>query len=250
MQLYSRTFVSILDSSIADNWMVRHVFEDMLKLQDNGILDITREAFSRRTNTPLDVVNSAIEKLESPDPQSRDKEEEGRRIIRLDAHRDWGWRIVNWSKYEAIKTRTDAANRQRRFRQQSLPIPLPTDKTTDLYSDTDSEMSRTVTQHNATVTGEALLQRYAEEIYEIYPRKVAKPLALKAIIKALKTHGYEKVKACTVAYAESRKGQDQQFTPYPSTFFNQQRYNDDPKTWGKLPNQAPQRFVSDFDKGF
>ena len=54
--LYARIFVGILDSSIAEDWKVRHVFEDILKLVDsNGVIDMTLTAFSRRTNTPLDA---------------------------------------------------------------------------------------------------------------------------------------------------------------------------------------------------
>ena len=50
--LYARVFVKILDSSIAENWQARHVFEDMLKLADDGVLDVTRQALARRTNVP------------------------------------------------------------------------------------------------------------------------------------------------------------------------------------------------------
>jgi hypothetical protein len=32
----------------------------------------------------------------------------------------------------------------------------------------------------------------------------------------------------TLAYAQSRVGQDQQFTPHPATWFNQERFNDEP----------------------
>jgi hypothetical protein len=107
-QLYCRVFTQILDSSLADDWQVRLVFEDMLKLADlDGVVDITHEAFARRTNVPLDIVRRAIVVLESPDPKSRATDEEGRRIIRLDEHRDWGWAIVNWEKFERLRSAAD-----------------------------------------------------------------------------------------------------------------------------------------------
>lgn len=106
-QLYARVFTQILDSSLADNWQARHIFEDLLKLADNGIVDMTRQAIARRTNVPMSVVDECITFLESPDPSSRDAEEEGRRLVRIDKHRDWGWRIVNWMKYESIRTSAD-----------------------------------------------------------------------------------------------------------------------------------------------
>lgn len=117
-QLYARVHVSILDSSIAEDWFVRHVFEDFLKLCNfrNGTVDMTRQAISRRLNIPLDKLNPAIDRLEAPDPHSRDPESEGRRLERMDPHRDWGWRIVNFSKYETVRDRAGDADRAARYR--------------------------------------------------------------------------------------------------------------------------------------
>ena len=106
--MYSRVFVQILDSSLADNFQTRHVFEDFLKLCNrDGVVDMTRQAIARRINAPLEIVTAAIAELEAKDPQSRDPEHHGRRLIRLDDHRAWGWRILNWHKYEAIRFGND-----------------------------------------------------------------------------------------------------------------------------------------------
>ena len=117
-QLYSRVFLQILDSSIAEDFMLRHVFEDFLKLCDHktGIVDMTRQALSRRLNIPMEVLDKEISKLESPDPNSRDGDFEGRRIERLDEHRDWGWKILNWQKYDSIRTKADLSMRVARHR--------------------------------------------------------------------------------------------------------------------------------------
>lgn len=118
-QLYSRVFLQILDSSIAEDFTVRHVFEDFLKLCDHksGVVDMTRQALSRRLNVPMETLNHAIGILESPDPASRDMEFEGRRIERLDEHRDWGWKILNWDKYESVRTKADVYLRVSRHRE-------------------------------------------------------------------------------------------------------------------------------------
>lgn len=116
-QFYSRVFVQILDSSIAEDFTTRHIFEDFLKLCDgSGVVDMTRFAMSRRLNVPMETLNAAIARLEAPDPASRDQEQEGRRILPLDAHRDWGWIIVNYQKYQQVKTRADGAARVARHR--------------------------------------------------------------------------------------------------------------------------------------
>lgn len=97
---------------------MRHVFEDFLKLCDGrtGVLDMTRQSLSRRLNIPAEILDKEITKLESPDPASRDPEFDGRRIERIDAHRDWGWRILNWAKYDAVRTKADVYMRVAKHR--------------------------------------------------------------------------------------------------------------------------------------
>jgi hypothetical protein len=69
-----------------------------------------------------------------------------------------------------------------------------------------------------------------EDIYSAYPKKVGKPDALKAISKAVKRFGNTNVLERTMAYAKARNG-DLDFVPNPATWFNQERFNDDPVTW-------------------
>lgn len=183
-QLYARVFVQVLDSSLAQNFQARHVFEDLLKLCDNGIVDMTREAIARRINVPLELVNAAITYLESPDPNSRDPSEDGRRIVRLDGHRDWGWRIVNWESYERIRNRRDDhqrqsdRERQRRHRakvaanKEAPPSPTPPTSEGSTHSDSDSEVtvkSQAVT--NVTVTG--VVQELSRGVCELFQRKAS-----------------------------------------------------------------------------
>lgn len=70
-----------------------------------------------------------------------------------------------------------------------------------------------------------------EEIYSAYPRKVGKEKALKAIEKAIHRikaeHDHAWLLGQTEAYALTRKGEDQQFTPHPATWFNEGRYDDE-----------------------
>jgi len=70
-----------------------------------------------------------------------------------------------------------------------------------------------------------------EQIYEAYPRKVARLDAIKAITKAIKTHGGSKVLAATQSYALAVAGKEKQFIPHGATWFNGKRYEEDPETW-------------------
>jgi hypothetical protein len=64
---------------------------------------MTADAISRRTTIPLDIIEAGLRHLELPDPGSRTPDEEGRRIVRLREHTDWGWRIVNYLKYRELQ---------------------------------------------------------------------------------------------------------------------------------------------------
>lgn len=102
--MYAKIFSQIFDSSIAENYEVRHVFEDLLKLADKtGVVDMTLTAIQRRTNVPLEKVTYAVGELMKPDPLSRSKSHEGRRLIPLDSGREWGWIIVNYEHYREIQ---------------------------------------------------------------------------------------------------------------------------------------------------
>jgi hypothetical protein len=102
--MYAKLFLQIFDSSIAEDYQVRLVFEDMLVLAEmDGCVDMTPEAIARRTNVPLEIVKRGITELSKPDRRSRSKAHEGRRLMPIDPERDWGWRIVNYQKYREIQ---------------------------------------------------------------------------------------------------------------------------------------------------
>jgi len=102
--MFAKVFFQIFESSISDDYLVRHVFMDLLVLSDeDGVVDKTSKAISRITNVPLEVVEMAIAKLCAPDPQSRTPDHDGRRLVLIDENRDWGWKIVNYLKYRQIR---------------------------------------------------------------------------------------------------------------------------------------------------
>jgi hypothetical protein len=101
--VFAKVFTQIFDSSISGDYVVRHVFMDLLVLADcDGVVDMTVDAIARRTNVPKEVVAHAIKELMAPDTQSRSIEEDGRRMTPLDSHRDWGWQIVNYDHYRRV----------------------------------------------------------------------------------------------------------------------------------------------------
>lgn len=129
--MYAKVFTQILDSTLAENYKTRHVFEDLLKLCDpNGVVDMTHEAIARRTNMPLEMVRAEIAELEKPDPRSRNPAHDGKRIARLSEGRDWGWAILNYDVYRKTVTEEQRREKSRlrvqKFRdQRKIETPSP-----------------------------------------------------------------------------------------------------------------------------
>jgi len=102
--MFAKVFEQIYDSSIAEDYNCRRMFMDLLVLADpTGAVDMTHEAIARRTNVPFDEVVRYVTLLCQPDPKSRSKMEEGKRLVPLDKNRDWGWKIVNYQHYRKLK---------------------------------------------------------------------------------------------------------------------------------------------------
>ena len=120
--MYAKVFAQIFDSSIADNYALRHFFMDMLVLADpNGVVDMTPTAIAARTRIPLKEVKKHLEELESSDRESRTPDHDGRRIAKIDEHRSWGWCILNYDRFRKIATelqrREKTAARTRKWRE-------------------------------------------------------------------------------------------------------------------------------------
>jgi hypothetical protein len=94
----------------------------------------------------------------------------------------------------------------------------------------DSPTEQSVSQRKDTTVRTSEKEQVVN-IYDAYPKKVGRPAAVKAIARALKHNSFNRLHELTLKYAEAVKGADLQFIPHPATWFNQERYNDDPKTW-------------------
>lgn len=102
--MFAKVFQQIFDSTIAENYRHRHVFMDLLVMADvDGVVNKTVEAIARTANAPIEEVRDAIEALCLPDPDSQNKEFEGRRLVPIEDGRAWGWRIVSYAHYRAIR---------------------------------------------------------------------------------------------------------------------------------------------------
>lgn len=95
-----------------------------------------------------------------------------------------------------------------------------------------AEVAKNRGQQNATGAVEA--------IYQAYPRKIGKGAAIKAITKATANIHHERLRNKVIEYAQAIAWQENRsLVPHPATWFNQERWLDDPREW-EQPTQGNQ----------
>lgn len=103
-EMYGKVFDSIYDGTLYGHWEAIVTMQQLIVLATpDGVVDMTPQAIAARTSIPLDIISKGLKVLSEPDPYTRTPGEEGRRIVPLDDHRPWGWRLVNHGKYMRLR---------------------------------------------------------------------------------------------------------------------------------------------------
>lgn len=102
---YTKLFGSLVTSSVwSEDDKTRIVWITMLALSNrNGLVEAAMPGLARAANVPLEDCRAALLKFESPDPDSRSRTFEGRRVERVDG----GFQILNYAKYMALMSKED-----------------------------------------------------------------------------------------------------------------------------------------------
>jgi hypothetical protein len=122
--MFIKLFTQILDSSIADNRQLRHLFTDLLLCADpKGMIMMTPSAIARRIGATVEEVQWGLEELQKPDPMSKTPDLDGSRIEALEGL-GYGWRIVNYEAYRAMRDadqmREATKARVKRYREKKM----------------------------------------------------------------------------------------------------------------------------------
>jgi len=230
---YTPLFNSIVTSSVwnEDN-ETRIVWITMLALMDStGKVEGSEAGLAPVARVSLESCVKAIAKLKSPDPYSRTKEHEGRRIIEIDG----GWQIINYQKFrDKAKSR---AEYYRQWRQKQNPTSLNNsnpNKNTDSNSNSETaHNSATVAQQNVTEQNKPKKKSaYTDDFVKFwnsYPRKEGKGKAWEAwqkhkppIAQVLTT--LERYKR-SASWLPDEKGKT--YIPHPATWINGGRWEDE-----------------------
>jgi len=199
---YTKLFSSIVTSTI---WMeddkTRIVWITMLAVADkNGEVQGSIPGLARIAGVSVEDCRAAISKFLAPDPDSRTKDDEGRRIEEIDG----GWVLLNYNKYRDMASKDEQreaeAKRKARYRERlkrnGLSQTVP-DKSQDVpenrhiaeaeaeYKDTLSARAR-----ETALPGEPVLPTVQEVIEFAAMRGIPSDYARDYWAKKTEKHGW------------------------------------------------------------
>src|SRR3990167_6045172 len=112
--MFGKVFASLYQGSLRGQAHEILVFTNMIACADReGFVDKHPRAIAEECGITIEEVRAAIVNLEAPDPESRTPDQDGRRLLKIDVHRPWGWKLTNYLKYRDLK---DEETRRETFR--------------------------------------------------------------------------------------------------------------------------------------
>lgn len=224
--MYNKLFTKILDSSIwLESDATRIVWMTLIAAMDEtGFCSFASAAnLAHRARVNADDCAKAVSCLESPDPNSSDPDNEGRRIERVPG----GWLVLNAGKYRELVTRAVQREKTRirvqKFREKaSGNADVTQEKRSVTPSEAETE-AETDTRAKARIGRTEAFERF----WKAYPRKVAKENARKSFDKC--SGEIEKILGALEWQSKSHDWtkDNGQFIPHPATWLNQRRWEDD-----------------------
>lgn len=211
-----------------------------------GYVELNPKLLAMVLGGSVQEIEQAIDFLMRPDPDSRSKTEEGRRIVK---EGQFLYRLVNYEKYRAIRDKQDRREYQREWDRKKRPSghkrsASPTQSDTVRHSPTGPTQAEADT--NTPLTPPGGDARFAD-FWKVYPKKVAKAQALRAWRKIKPSAELAaEIIAAVGAYARTPAWTKDsgQYIPHASTFLNQGRWEDELPEASESPTldlPAPER---------
>lgn len=125
---FTKLWASILESSIwSEPVENRVVWITMLTMADrNGFVGASIDGLARRANVSIDAVRAALVTFQQPDPNSRNKDNEGRRIEEVPR----GWHILNYTYFRDLRdeqARQEYERARKAAQRRRTPEPMSQD---------------------------------------------------------------------------------------------------------------------------
>ena len=242
---WTKLVSEIVTSSIweEDNTTLRVWIAILATKDKNGMVQGCLRGLARVCNVTPEECAAALAKLEGPDPDSRTKENEGRRLQKIDG----GWVVLNHFKYRNSPVGQDAVNAA--YKQKALVreikeeipgmAPLPKQKPSE-PDQSPEELSALESDFNA--------------FWRVYPKKQNKPDAFKAWIQTkLVRPSIDKIVQSVVdhkTYDRQWNRDNGDYVPMPATFIRGERWLDEYEKVehvNRTPVQPAIEYTPDFD---
>lgn len=116
---YTKLFSSITESTVwGEPYATRIVWVTFLAMTNaRGCVYGSIPGVARRANVTMAEAEAAIAAFLAPDPHSRSKDSDGRRVEEIDG----GWRLINHAKYAKIRDATERADTKREWDRENRP---------------------------------------------------------------------------------------------------------------------------------
>lgn len=183
---YTPLFASIVTGTLYGRWPDIGLWPIVLAIADrHGLVDVTPHYLAGATGLPVDDVIACMKRFCEPDPYSRSKADGGSRLVLLDDHRDWGWQVVNHSKYreKARKASYDSQrtesgiDAERKRASRDVPTSPAMSRAVPL-SDSDSYTNKDKTKN---LLAGRTPPHWFEEFKQVYPKRAGDQQWRKAI---------------------------------------------------------------------
>ena len=222
--VYGKVFSGLWNGSMRGKPNEQLVFVYMLaNCGPDGVIDVVPEVIADATGLALPSVTEAIRMLMEPDPRSRTEGSDGRRIVLVDSHRDWGWLIVNYEKYRQMSdpqsVREQTRIRVRNYRERakrSVTVGNAPLRQAEAEAEAEAEESKT---RPLRASRSAEIEGF-EEFYREYPRREDRIAAARAYASARKKAPGEEILRGVRAYADAVSGKERQYIKLPATWLN------------------------------
>lgn len=221
--MYGKIHASLFHGSMLGERNAQHVFMYLIAHSDrDGHVDAHPKEIATLTGIPEPEVAAALAMLQEPDPNSRSREQEGRRIERIDE--SWTWFIVNREKYANLKDSNEVREGNRVRKRASRARHAASRDVTrghamshQAETEVETEESRTLVRRASNVgEPEGFAEWYGE-----YPRHVARRAAARAFGSALKRGASQAVLLAGLrAYRDSLNGTPPDKIKHPATWLN------------------------------
>jgi len=174
--MFGKIFVQMYDGSLGTRgpWQALVTFQQLIVLADrDGTVDMTAEVIARRTSIPLEVIQIGLKALAEPDPASRTPDFEGRRIVPISEHRDWGWRLVNYAKYRSIRSAEERREYNREYWHKRKDRQNQGDSSAKPLNGASNELNHSTGTHQTQPIAEAEADGEAKQKQKTTPRAPA-----------------------------------------------------------------------------